>query len=1031
VDERVIEAGPSASDELLRGGAGARLVAAFDAVSDIVTFHDAEGRLFYANRAGRNFFGIGRDEALPPLLPGDFVDAPEEQVARLIETLERDGAWRGELVVVSPRTGARIPASIVVVKQERPDGVVEYFAVSRDMSEQRASEARFRSLVQHSSDLLFVFDEDWRVEYASPSACDFVGSGPERLVGSVLPLRIHDDDVERVRAVADELARVPGASRSLEFRVVHDDGQSWLEMVATNLLTDPAVHGIVTNSRDVTERKLAEGALLASEARLRENEARYRAVVDDQTELVCRYLPDTTLTFVNRAYADFYGRRAEELVGTKLIDTYPVEVREEELARLRRFGPEHTVQLDEDWELQSDGRICWFQWTDRAFLDADGDVIEFQSVGRDVTEQRRVAQFTKRQAELLEQVARGLPLNETLAAIAHTVEEQYPALHTSILLLDDDGVTLRHGAAPSLPPTFTQALEGVRAGPDVVSCVAAVHGREPVFASDISSDPRWSELRELALAHGLAACWSTPILTSSGERVLGAFAVYAKHPGEPSTELLQLISLLTHVAAIAVERREVEDKLSHQSLHDPLTDLPNRALFLDRLSLALGRARRTGGATAVLFLDLDRFKNVNDSLGHEVGDELLVAIARRLEAVVRPGDTVARFGGDEFTVVCEDLPVDNARARSMEVADRLFHALGAPFSVDGTEMYLGASIGIALAQTGDARPEELLRDADAAMYHAKEQGRGRYEVFDDAMRARALARHATENALHRAVERGEFRLYFQPIVSIDDGRCVGAEALVRWQHPERGLVTPSEFVSLAEETGLIVGLGAWVLEQAAEQAARWQADGISDFQVSVNLSARQLAQHDLTEHLWAVLRETGLRPEHLCLEITESVLMDDADATLAAIERVHALGVKLAIDDFGTGYSSLGYLKRFPVDAVKIDRSFVDGLGVDPGDTAIVSAVIGLAHALGLRVVAEGVETRAQLDELAALGCDRAQGFLFAQPRPAEEMHKLIGRSSGFRVGVWDTVVRRLRLPRRGRHPERRAPSVPAPFTRP
>ena len=1028
----MIEAGSSASEQLLRDGAGARLVAAFDAVSDLVTFHDDQGQLFYANRAGRTFFGIDPDEALPALLPVDYVDAPEELIAHLVETLEREGAWRGELMVVSPRTGRRIPASVAVVKQHGPDGSIEYFAVSRDMSEQRASEARFRSLVQNSSDLLVVFDERWYVEYASPSACEFVGAGPDRLVGRPLPLRVHDDDAVRLVKVVDELVHLAGSTRSVELRVLRSDGsQSWLEVMATNLLDDPAVRGIVTNSRDVTERKLAEGALLASEARLRENEARYRAVVDDQTELVCRYLPDTTLTFVNRAYADFYGRRSEELIGSKLIDTYPPERRDDELARLARFGPDNTVQFDEDWELQSDGKICWFQWTDRAFLDQEGNVVEFQSVGRDVTEQRRIAQFTKRQAELLEQVARGLPLEETLAAIAHTVEEQYPALHTSILLLDADGVTLRHSAAPSLPVGFTQAIDGLRAGPGVGSCGTAVHLREPVYVTDVATDPRWSDFRQLALAHGLAACWSTPILTSSGERVLGAFAVYAKHPGEPSAELLQLVGLLTHVAAIAVERKEVEDKLSHQSLHDPLTDLPNRALFLDRLSLALGRARRTGGATAALFLDLDRFKNVNDSLGHEVGDELLVAIARRLEAVVRPGDTVARFGGDEFTVVCEDLPVDNARARSMEVADRLFHALGAPFAVDGTEMYLGASIGIALAHTGNERPEELLRDADAAMYHAKEQGRGRYEVFDDAMRARALARHATENALHRAVERGEFRLYFQPIVSIDDGRCVGAEALVRWQHPERGLVTPSEFVSLAEETGLIVGLGAWVLEQAAEQAARWQADGVQDFQVSVNLSARQLAQHDLTDHLWDVLRETGLSPEHLCLEITESVLMDDADATLAAIERVHALGVKLAIDDFGTGYSSLGYLKRFPVDAVKIDRSFVDGLGVDPGDTAIVSAVIGLSHALGLKVVAEGVETRAQLDELAALGCDHAQGFLFAQPRPADEMHKLIGRSSGFRVGVWDSVVRRLRLPRRPRHGERRPAAVPAPFTRP
>jgi EAL domain-containing protein (putative c-di-GMP-specific phosphodiesterase class I) len=333
----------------------------------------------------------------------------------------------------------------------------------------------------------------------------------------------------------------------------------------------------------------------------------------------------------------------------------------------------------------------------------------------------------------------------------------------------------------------------------------------------------------------------------------------------------------------------------------------------------------------------------------------------------------------------------------MEIARRLLGALSQPFVIRGADTFVGASIGIAHAKNGDERAEELLRDADSAMYHAKEAGRGRVEVFDDTMRARALARHATENALHRALERGELRVFFQPVVALSDARCIGAEALVRWQHPERGLVPPADFVPLAEETGLVVELGAWVLEEAARNAARWQLQCDSGFVVSVNLSARQLAQPDLAERVADVIERTGVLPSNLCFEITESVLMDDADAAIAVIERIRALGVKLAIDDFGTGYSSLGYLKRFPVDIVKIDRAFIAGLGGDPGDSAIVSAVIGLGHALGLRVVAEGVETEQQLAELVALGCDEAQGYYFAPPQPVQDLSDLMARIRSWR----------------------------------
>ena len=514
---------------------------------------------------------------------------------------------------------------------------------------------------------------------------------------------------------------------------------------------------------------------------------------------------------------------------------------------------------------------------------------------------------------------------------------------------------------------------------------------------DIATDERWAEHRDLAHAHGLHASWSIPIVASDGDAVLGTLDVFAAEPRVPDAEQRQVFNLLAQLASIAIERKAFEEPLVHQSMHDPLTGLPNRLLFLDRLGQAIARCRRTKSTVGVAFLDLDRFKNLNDSLGHDAGDELLVEVAERLASVIRPGDTVARFGGDEFTVLCEDLsPGNGARARGRD-RGATAHERHPP---DGRARHRDVRRGERRHRVGDigrraprgAAPRRRRRDVPR-------QGvgpRARRGVRRPDAHAR-LAAHATENALHRALERGEFRLFFQPIVSLSDARCVGAEALLRWQHPERGLVGPAEFIPLAEETGLIVEMGWWVLEEAARHAARWQLEHPAPFQVAINLSARQLVHPDLADRVAEVIEHTGVQPASLCFEITESVLMDDAETVLDVISRVRALGVQFAIDDFGTGYSSLGYLKRFPVDSVKVDRSFVSGLGTDPGDAAIVSAVIGLAHALGLRVTAEGVETEEQLMALIDLDCDEAQGYFFSPPQPASDLRGLIARTRTWR----------------------------------
>ncbi len=443
------------------------------------------------------------------------------------------------------------------------------------------------------------------------------------------------------------------------------------------------------------------------------------------------------------------------------------------------------------------------------------------------------------------------------------------------------------------------------------------------------------------------------------------------------------------------DRRRAERALAHHALHDHLTGLPNRALLLDRLAQALVRTARRGGTVAVLFVDLDRFTLVNDELGHDAGDGVLRAVAARLRGMLRPADTVARFGADEFVVVCDEV---QGPAEATRIANRIVEVVTLPVDDHDEDLVVTASIGVALAGGDDATADAVVRNADTAMHRAKELGGARIELYDEGMRSRLVNRLREERLLGRAVADERLILHYQPVVRLPELEVTGVEALVRWDHPERGLVPPGDFVPLAEESGLIVDVGHWVLAEGCRQAARWDgARGLGrQLEVAVNLSARQLAEPYFVKSVEALLHEHGHRaPVALWLEITETLLLEDPIATASLLTELRGLGVRLSIDDFGTGYSSLAYLRRFPVDCLKIDRSFVSGLDGDRDSRPIAAAIVEMAHALGLRVVAEGVETAAQLEVLVDLGCDAAQGFLFSPALPAPDLEALLEANGG------------------------------------
>lgn len=803
----------------------------------------------------------------------------------------------------------------------------------------RNSEERYRNLFENANDIIYVHDLNGNYLDINEAGVRIFGYTREEALKLNMAQVAAPEHLALIREkLASKLERGEKQT-AYELDCVRKDGSRvTLEVNSTTICDNGmpiAVQGI---ARDITERKFAEESV-------RDSEERYRDLFENANDLIYTHDLKGNFTSLNRAGERITGWTRDEAL--KMNISQVVAPESFEAARrmtFRKLAEDNATTYEIDI-IAKDGKRVSLELSTRLIHHA-GEAIGVQGIGRDITERRRAEDALKDSERSYRQLGEG---------IFHQVWTTDPTGRLDYV----NKRTLRY---------FNKTSE-----------VMINNGwKEVVHPDDISETLRR---------------WLNSIRT--GEffemefRLRRHDGVYRWHKARANAgrdsegNIVKWYGTNTDID----DQKQSEEKLHHIARHDTLTGLPNRAEFMNHLKAAIDRADSNDLTRfAVLFLDLDRFKVINDSLGHVVGDKLLKSIAERLQKVIRPGDVVARLGGDEFTVLLNRTggPEDVA-----QIAERVQRSLGRPFQIDSYEVFTSASIGIIVSDEIMRQPEDFLRDADSAMYRAKESGKARYEIFDTEMHVRNMNLLQLETDLRHAVERNEFKVYYQPIVDLNSGSLREFEALLRWDHPENGLIPPDEFISVAEETGLIIPIGQWILEEACKQLAEWQTLPNAPSSVSVNLSAKQLMHPSLIGQVRDLLFAHGLRPNQLKIEVTESTVMEHSERSQSVLLELHELGIALSTDDFGTGYSSLSYLKRFPFDRLKIDRSFIDKMDGDAKSEAIVKTILMLGENLDIEVVAEGVENRKQLELLRRLGCGLGQGYLFAQPMEADEAREL------------------------------------------
>jgi diguanylate cyclase (GGDEF)-like protein/PAS domain S-box-containing protein len=901
-----------------------------ETASDAILTVDDAGLIVFANRAAENIFGhpvaalIGQPVAI--LLPDYARSLPPESAA--------DGARpRRALAMTGRRTdGTLLPLEVSSGETVR-DGRRLVTVIARDVTDRQQQEERYRVAAQTSSDLLYEWDIATGKLLLFGTIDEKLGFEPGELPRHISSWEklVHPEDHQRVReAVIRHLKS--GTPYREEYRVVGKYGSVHVWMDSGRALRNENGRAVrwIGIATDVTQRRMTEWALKQSEQRL-------RTLVGNAPVVLFALDRDGIFTHSEGKGLEALGLKPGEAVGRSARDLY---------------GNAPEVLRNIDRALKGESFVSSVEVAGRTF---ETRYAPFRGPGGEVTGVIGVATDTTEQSRALRE--------------AEASELRYRALFEG-----------------NLAGVFRSSVEGRLL--DCNESFARIFGyesREEALSQSVSDFYLTSEDRNASMLrlqeNGSLTNYEARLRRRDGSPVwiLENCALVPGPEGDRTIVEGTIIDI--------TERKRAEDRIKELAFHDALTGLPNRVLFHDRLAVAVAQALRQPRRLAVLYLDLDRFKVINDSLGHSTGDELLRGVAERLRASVREGDTVARLGGDEFTVLVAGLATDED---TLKIAHKILEAIRLPFRIDERDLYVTTSIGIALYPADGLDAETLVRNADTAMYRAKDQGRDHCQLYTAAMNSRALERLSLESRLRQALQNEELTVHYQPVVDLTTGTVRGAEALLRWRHPELGLMQPSEFIPLAEASGLIVGIGDWVLRQACARMKTWRDGGFGGLTVAVNISTRQFQQADLVARVTRALADTGLDPSALDLEITETNAMQNAEASVVALGGLKALGVRIALDDFGTGYSSLSYLKRFPIDSIKLDQSFVHDVTTDADNAAIAATIIAMAHTMELAVVAEGVETEDQLAFLRRHGCDRMQGHLLSPALPAEDFERFL-----------------------------------------
>jgi diguanylate cyclase (GGDEF)-like protein/PAS domain S-box-containing protein len=766
-------------------------------------------------------------------------------------------------------------------------------------------------------------------------------------------------------------------------------------LVASLLLIGLILSLIGSRQRAQTLAEQMTADLLVSQAKLIEERRRTQELIEVLPNPVYFKATDGRYLGVNRAWEAFFGVPRQAFLGKTVHDLYPgnAEIAQRLHKDDQAMWDHPETKTYETTITTADGELHNTIYYKATFTGADGGIAGLIGTIIDITERKQAEQRLTLEHAVTRLLSEADRSSGIMSKIIQIIGEAFGCACGAYWIEDAHEQVMACDEIWSVPSTeimeFAESNRQFR-HPLHMSGGLFMRARssgEPIWVNDVTLDTRFRRA-PLAVKAGLHGAFAFPI--RSGNDILGVMEFFSLTSRPPDEALLQSTRAIGSQIGLFIARKQAEERIRHLAHYDELTGLANRSMFSQRLSHALAQARRNDTQLAVLYTDLDRFKNINDTLGHEAGDNVLKEVAERLHGCLRESDTVGRLSGDEFVVLLEGIPQS---LHCAEVAQKILAAVARPFALDTQEFHLTASIGISTYPADSEDQQSLLKNADIAMYRAKELGKNNFQFYSAQMNIHTLERLALESSLRSALERNEFVLHYQPKIDIRSGRIIGMEALVRWQHPTKGLIPPMQFIPLAEETGLIVPIGEWVLRTACARNKSWQEQGLPPLCIAVNLSARQFTYENLLQDVAKVLNETGLDAAFLELEITESMVMHDPEHAIELLNKLKAMGISISIDDFGAGYSSLSYLKRFPINSVKIDRSFIKDLPLDGDDAAITKAIIAMAHGLKLKVIAEGAETGEQLSFLRAHECDEMQGFYFSKPLPEHEFFLLVQNS--------------------------------------